>query len=62
MKSADPLIPPADLRNSMDCFTNPYWEKMNAVCIDGDGADDADDDDDDEHGNHDARRLIWGHD
>ena len=59
MKSADPLIPPADLRNEeiqYTVVTNPYWEKMNAVDTDGDGDDDADDDDDDEHGNHDARR------
>ena len=57
MKSADPPIPPADLRNKeiqwIVC-TNPYWEKMNAVDTDGDGDEDADDDD--EHGNHDARR------
>ena len=59
MKSTDPLIPPADFRNEeiqWTVVTNPYWEKMNVVNIDGDGDDDADDDDDDEHGNHDARR------
>ena len=59
MKSTDPLIPPAYLRNEeiqSTVVTNPYWEKMNVVNIDGDGDDDADDDDDDEHGNHDARR------
>ena len=36
--------------------TDPYWEKINASDIDGDGDDDADDGDDDEHGNQDARR------
>ena len=59
MRSADPLIPPADLRNEeiqKTVVTNPYWEKMNASDIDGDGDDDADDGDDDEHGNQDARR------
>ena len=59
MKSADPLIPPADFRNGeiqQMIVANPYWEKMNAVDTDGDGDDDADDDDDDEHGNQDARR------
>ena len=59
MKSTDPLIPPADLRNEeiqWTVVTNPYWEKMNVVDTDGDGDDDADDDDDDEHGNHDVRR------
>ena len=55
MKSADPLIPPADRINEeiqYTVFTNPYLEKMNAVDTDDDGDDDADD----EHGNHDARR------
>ena len=59
MKSADPLIPPADFRNEeirKIVFTNPYWEKKNAIDLDGDGDDDADDGDDDEHGNQDARR------
>ena len=59
MKSADPLIPPADLRNEevqSTPVTNPYWEKTNATVTDGDGDDDAGDDDDDEHGSHDARR------
>ena len=58
-KSADPLIPVADLRDQIQkiVVTNPYWEKMNAIDTDGDGDDDADDGDDDEHGNHDARRL-----
>ena len=59
MKSTDPLIPPADLRNAeiqWTVVTNAYWEKMNVVDTDGDKDDDADDDDDDEHGNHDARR------
>ena len=36
--------------------TNPYWEKMNASDVDGDGDDDADNGDDDEHGNQVARR------
>ena len=59
MKSADPPIPPADLRNEeiqLAVVTNPYWEKMNAVDTDGAGDDDAADDDDDERGYHDARR------
>ena len=59
MKSAHPLIPPADLRNkdiSKTVVTNPYWEKMNVSSIDGDGDDDADDGDDDGHRNQDARR------
>ena len=46
--------PPADLRNEeiqKTVVINPYWEKMNASDIDGDGDDDADDGDDDEHGN-----------
>ena len=53
MKSANPLIPPADVRNEEiqeTVVTNPYWEKMIANDIDGDGDDDADDGDDDEHG------------
>ena len=57
MKSANTLIPPADLGNEeiqYTVVTNPYWEKTNAVDTDGDGDDDDDDDDDDEHGNHDA--------
>ena len=59
MRSADPLIPPADLRNEeiqWTVVTNPYWEKMNAGDIDGDGDDDADDGDDAEHGNLNVRR------
>ena len=59
MKSADPLIPPADLRNEeiqYTVVTSPYCEKMKAIDIDCDGNDDADDGDDDEHGNQDARR------
>ena len=59
MKSADPLITPADLRNKeiqQTVVANPYWEIMNAVDTDGDGDDDADDDDNDEHGNHNAGR------
>ena len=59
MRSADPPIPLADLRNAeiqWIVVTNPYWEKINASDINGDGDDDADDGDDDEHGNHDARR------
>ena len=59
MKSADPLIPPADLGNEeiqKTVVPNPYWEKMNVIDFDGDGDDDADDGDDDEHGNQDARR------
>ena len=57
MKSTDPVIPPADLRNKdiqWTGVTKAYWEKTNVVDTDGDGDDDADDDDDDEHGNHDA--------
>ena len=59
MKSTDPLIPPADLRNEeiqWNVVTNPYWEQRSAVDTDGDADDDADDVDDDEHGNQDARR------
>ena len=52
MKSANPLISPADLRIA----TNPYCETRNAIDFDGDGNDDADDGNDDVHGNQDARR------
>ena len=48
MRSADPLLPLADLRNEeiqWTVVTNPYWEKMNASDIAGDGDDDADDGD-----------------
>ena len=42
MKSADPLIPLADLRNEeiqQTVVTNPYWERMSANDIDGDDDD-----------------------
>ena len=58
MKSAHPLIPLAGLRNEeiqTTVVTNPYWEKMDASDIDGEGDDDADDGDDDEHGFQDAQ-------
>ena len=50
MRSADPPIPPADLRNAeiqRTVVTKTYWEKMNVIDLDGDGDDDADDGDDD---------------
>ena len=59
MKSADPLIPPADLGNEeirKTVVTNPYWEKMNVNDIDDDRDDDADDGGDVEHGNQDDGR------
>ena len=59
MKSADPLIPPADLRYEQmqqTVVTNTYSEKMNAIDLDGAGDDDADDGDDAEYGNQDVRR------
>ena len=59
MRSADPLIPPADLGNEeiqLPVVTYPYSKKMNVIDIDGDGHDDAHDGDDTEHGNQDARR------
>ena len=59
MRSADPPIPPADLRNEeiqKTVVTNPCSKKMNVIDIDGDGDDDAHDGDDTEHGNQDARR------
>ena len=60
MKSADPLIPPADLKNKeiqQTVVTTPCWEKMSASHVDGGGDDDPDDGDDDGHGNHEARRC-----
>ena len=59
MKLADPLMPPADFRfeeTQETAATTPYWEKMNAIDIDGDGDDDADGSDGDEHGNQHAPR------
>ena len=59
MRSADPPIPLADLRdeeNQVTVGANPYLEKMNASDIDGDGDDDADDGEDDEHRNQDDGR------
>ena len=54
-----PADAPASLRNEeiqKTVVTNPYWGKMIASDINGDGDDDADDGDDDEHGTQDVRR------
>ena len=59
MKSADPLIPPADLRNEnvqLTVVTNPYSQKMNVSDLGGGGDDPAHAGDDAEHGHQDARR------
>ena len=61
LRSADPLLPHADLRNEeiqKTVVTNPYSKKMNVIDIDGDGDDDAADVDDAEQGNHDAGRSV----